>query len=82
MDIIEIINTIVEWYFNVLMEPWLVSIAVIALFALIITIVTTIRDDEQARQHYLLVLALAAAWPITLPLIVIDAMLGARKPRY
>lgn len=81
MDILGIINAIVKWYFNALLEPWLVSIVAIAIFAIIIVIITTIKDEEEARAHYLLVLAFVAVWPITLPIVAINIMLGAWKSR-
>lgn len=81
MNIIEIINAIVKWYFNALLEPWLVSLVAITIFAVIITIVTTIKDEEESRTHYLLVLAFVAVWPITLPIVAISIMLGAWKSR-
>lgn len=81
MNLLGMIETIIVWYFTHIAQPWLVSVAVIALFALIITIVTTIRDDEEARTNYLLALAFVAVWPITLPIVAINIMLGAWKSR-
>lgn len=81
MNLLGMIETIIVWYFNHIIHPWLISVAVIALFALITTIVTTVKDDEDARIHYLLVFTLVAAWPITLPLLIINIMMGMRKSR-
>ena len=81
MNLLGMIETIIVWYFNHIIHPWLVSIVAIAIFAIIIVIVTTIKDEEEARTHYLLVLAFVAVWPITLPIIAINIMLGAWKSR-